>query len=64
MAKGPGELRSLKNLRHLECNSCNNVSDCLLKVVYFCNRMATVINYYGEVLSLYHASEFSEDEYY
>lgn len=55
------ELKTLRNLRYLECNSCNNISDTLLKVIYCSNRMAKVINYYGEVLSLYHISDLSED---
>jgi hypothetical protein len=57
----PTERKTLRNLRYLECNSCNNISDTLLKVIYCSNRMAKVINYYGEVLSLYYISELSED---
>ena len=53
------DLTTLRNLRYLECISCNNISDILLKVIYFKNRTAKVTNYYGEVLSLYHINELS-----
>lgn len=61
MAPIQGKPRSLRNIRHLECNSCNNISDKILKVIYCANRMSKVINYYGEVLSLYYTSDISDD---
>ena len=43
------ETTTLRNLKHLECNSCNRVSDTILKIIYCFSRTITcsIINYYG-----------------
>jgi hypothetical protein len=52
--------QTLGNLRELNCHSCNNVSDKALKAIYCFSRMAQVINYYGDDLSLFRNS-FEEE---
>ena len=49
----PPPKRTLRHIRLLDCNSCNTVSDTLLKIIYCFNPVASVINYYGEDLGLF-----------
>ena len=52
----PTPKHTLRHIRLLDCNSCNTVSDALLKIIYCFNPVASVINYYGEDLGLFKKS--------
>ena len=49
----PEAIIILKNIKILDCVSCNGISDVILKLIYTLRRKVKVINYYSNDLGLY-----------
>ena len=47
------KLITLRNIKILDCVSCNGISDKILKLIYALRRKVKVINYYTTDLGLY-----------
>lgn len=39
-------IKMLRNLKYLNCTSCNSISDKMLRLIYIVNRKVNAINYY------------------
>jgi hypothetical protein len=46
-------IKILKKLKLLDCQSCNFISDNILKIIYIINPRARVYNYFGNYMGLF-----------